>query len=365
MRVRPRVSIVQPAAVEQQVPQEVAEALRGGPHVQLVDRRAAAPLVKSLSGIQAWRSWCGIAFNWGVMLGAIALTIWVDHWALYFPAILLIGARQHAMAILTHDASHYRLFKSRWWNDTVCDLFCCLPAGISLRAFRELHLQHHWYLNTQKDPDFTAHQGDPDFVFPMPRKRFLGIIFRDLTLLHIRQAWKGRRGYSPFGAGRGWRSWLLGRKATDPQALTGQERARVLVVIAAGITLAVALPWWIVWRAAILWFVPWFTMLTLCLRMRSAGEHLNVPNNHELDAGRTMVTSFWTRTSFWPHGIGYHMAHHIFPSVPYYNLKKLHAGLMQMPAYAENLHVTRGFSGLLDELAPRDQDAPSGRPQAA
>lgn len=348
---------MQQASIEAEGTGEVAAALRGGPHVQLVNRREVAPLVKSLSTISAARSWFDVLFNWGIMIGTMALTIWVDHWALYFPAILLIGARQHAMAILTHDASHYRLFKSRWWNDTVCDVFCCLPAGISLKAFRDLHLQHHWYLNTKKDPDFTAHENDADFVFPMPRKRFLGIIFRDLTLLHFRQAWKGRRGYSPFGVGRGWRSWLMGKPRKDEQALTGQERARVLFVIAVGVTLAIVLPWSIVWRAAILWFVPWFTMLTLCLRMRSAGEHLGVPNEHELNAGRTMVTRLWERACFWPHGIGYHMAHHMFPSVPYFNLKKLHAGLMELPVYREKLHCTKGFPGLLDELAPRDSAA--------
>lgn len=347
--------------IEEELSGDVAAALRGGPHVQILNRREVAPLVKSLSGLSAAWSWFNILFNWGIMLGTMAVTIWIDHWALYFPAIMLIGARQHAMAILTHDASHYRLFKSRWWNDTVCDVFCCLPAGISLKAFRGLHLQHHWYLNTQKDPDFTAHQGDSDFVFPMPRKRFLGIIARDLTLLHIRQAWKGRRGYSPFGVGRGWRSWLMGKASKDEHSLTGQERARVLLVIAIGIGLALALPWHIVWRAAILWFVAWFTMLSLCLRMRSAGEHLNVPNEHELNAGRTMVTSFWERTSFWPHGIGYHMAHHLFPSVPCFRLKQLHAGLMKIPVYAEKLHQTAGFPGLLDELAPRDS-APTPTP---
>ena len=34
-----------------------------------------------------------------------------------------------------------------------------------------------------------------------------------------------------------------------------------------------------------------------------------------------------------PHNVGLHLDHHIFPSVPFYNLKKLHEILLKDPAY--------------------------------
>lgn len=57
---------------------EVEFALRPGPSKQLLDRRQVGPLVKSLSGLSAARSWFNILFNWGIMLGTIAVTIYVE-----------------------------------------------------------------------------------------------------------------------------------------------------------------------------------------------------------------------------------------------------------------------------------------------
>ncbi|MDA1260256.1 MAG: fatty acid desaturase family protein [Planctomycetota bacterium] len=328
-------------------------ATRPGTSARRIDRVGLADRVRSLSRINALRTWADIAFDWTIMLGAMAVTIRLDHWALYPFAIILIGSRQHALAILLHDASHYRLFKSRAWNDTVAEVCCGLPIGVSLKAFREIHLLHHWHVNEVRDVGHQAHLDDKDFIFPMKRKRMRGIIARDLLLLHVRQSFRGRRGYSPFGAGRGWRSWLLGRPRKDAHAFTTAERMRFLFTYGAVLTLALTLPWGIVWRAILLWMVAWCTVLTLCIRLRSAGEHLCVENQHELNIARHVDARWWERLGILPHGIQHHVAHHMFPSVPYYRLKMLHEGLLQDPVYAADLHRTVGVFGLLDELAPR------------
>ena len=53
-----------------------------------------------------------------------------------------------------------------------------------------------------------------------------------------------------------------------------------------------------------------------------------------------------------PHHVGYHLEHHLYPGVPYYNLHKLHQLLMERAEYQEKAHVTVGyFTGLFDELA--------------
>ena len=37
-----------------------------------------------------------------------------------------------------------------------------------------------------------------------------------------------------------------------------------------------------------------------------------------------------------PHNVNYHLSHHLHPSVPFFNLDKLHLVLMQEPRFAEN-----------------------------
>jgi fatty acid desaturase len=52
------------------------------------------------------------------------------------------------------------------------------------------------------------------------------------------------------------------------------------------------------------------------------------------------------------HNIEYHIAHHLYPQVPFYNLPKLHEILMQMPTYREKAHITDGYlKGFIKEIS--------------
>jgi fatty acid desaturase len=56
-----------------------------------------------------------------------------------------------------------------------------------------------------------------------------------------------------------------------------------------------------------------------------------------------------------PFHINYHTAHHLFPSVPWYNLPALHARLMEEAAYRERLVCASSYTGpggVLDTLMP-------------
>jgi len=48
-----------------------------------------------------------IAFNWLIILATIFACFTYFNPLTYFVAILTIGARMHALAILMHDATHY------------------------------------------------------------------------------------------------------------------------------------------------------------------------------------------------------------------------------------------------------------------
>lgn len=86
-------------------------------------------------------------------------------------AIVLMGALQHRLAGLGHEASHYSLLRNKRANDLVGDLLCLFPIMATIHFYRLFHLAHHQYTN---DPDH-----DPDLInlgpgkrvrdFPMPR----------------------------------------------------------------------------------------------------------------------------------------------------------------------------------------------------
>jgi fatty acid desaturase len=108
---------------------------------------------------------------------------------------------------------------------------------------------------------------------------------------------------------------------------------------------------WMWGSTAILWFVlywlvPYCTFTQVFFRLRGAIEHGNVPDpQNPYQQTRTYfihpVASFF----FAPKQVNYHLEHHLYPSVPFYNLPRLHAKLqqavyLQETAYCEDFTVS-------------------------
>jgi fatty acid desaturase len=127
-----------------------------------------------------------------VVAGAIAFyefrEAWHLNWAWNVPvtatAVVLVGALQHRLAGLGHEASHYTLLKNKALNDLVGDLFCMFPILATVHFYRLFHLAHHQYTNDpERDPDLVSLGASKmSNQFPMPRMRFIKAFYlRPLT----------------------------------------------------------------------------------------------------------------------------------------------------------------------------------------
>src|SRR5579884_2930465 len=68
-------------------------------------------------------------------------------------AITLVGAGQHRLTTLGHEASHYLLFRNRLLNELVSDWFCMFPVFSTTHNYRHQHLAHHQHVNDPgRDP---------------------------------------------------------------------------------------------------------------------------------------------------------------------------------------------------------------------
>ena len=87
--------------------------------------------------------------------------------------------------------------------------------------------------------------------------------------------------------------------------------------------------------------------------IRSVAEHFGgLSYDNLLSSTRTVRTPFIEKFFIAPHNVGYHLEHHLYPGVPYYNLPKLHQLLMERGNYKEEAHITNGYTqGLLRELS--------------
>jgi fatty acid desaturase len=284
--------------------------------------------LRALSQLSTQKSLRALAFDWGVIASCFAAATFVTHPAVWICCGILIAARQHALLILMHDASHFRLLPSRKWNDRLSNWLCAWPLLVSTEGYRHNHLAHHLHLNTEDDPDWVRKDGRDEWTFPKTRRAFVLLLLRDLCGGGLLDALRSIRD-------------LSGNKLRAAEEKTSAwPRLTYYGAAATALTLS---GMWI--PVLLLWFLPAFTLLTVILRIRSVAEHFGVEGEHDLNKSRNVHCSWWERFLLAPHYCGYHLDHHLYPSVPFYNLPRLHSSLNAMPRYAAESHQTSGFLG--------------------
>ena len=75
----------------------------------------------------------------------------------------------------------------------------------------------------------------------------------------------------------------------------------------------------------VLWILPLVTVVQAILRLRAIAEHgATADFSSPLTAARTNVLPAWLEWLIFPHRVNYHIEHHLYASVPHYNLPELH-----------------------------------------
>ncbi|HEX4150331.1 MAG TPA: fatty acid desaturase family protein [Pirellulales bacterium] len=315
-------------------------------------RATMMPEVRRLSRVSNLRSALTIALQWVMILSAGTLAVWSGHWLVYLLAMAVIGSRQQALGILSHDATHYLLFSNRKVNDLVSDLCCAFPVNMSTTLYRHSHFQHHRFVNTERDPDWLLQQRDPDWRWPKTRREALVLFFRCAFALNAHSAYRAAAMWSPAA------------HLFDKLGPALPLHSRLLYVLSSAAIWIVLIKTGILVPVLLLWLLPAMTMLNVTNRMRATGEHILTPSTHELDATRTVVPSPLERFFVAPLNVNYHLEHHLFPSVPACNLRQLHGVLMQDPQFRAQAHLTYSYfgkRGLIAELVEPQSGAQGER----
>lgn len=306
------------------------------------EERVAIPdfnvtLLKPLYKVRPYIHGAAMALNWVIILGTAFLAIKIFNPVTYLVAITIIGARMHALAILMHDASHYRFLKNRKWNDLITNLFTMYPFFLTIEQYRENHLQHHQHLNTEEDPDWVSKFHKKEFQFPKSKKEFLSTVFSYFLLIQgIKDAiWFVSR----FNSGGNK------KKKMDKKSL-----AKPIFYLSVSLFLSA----FGLWKSFFLfWIIPYFSTFLMFQYIRSVAEHFgSLAYDHPLSSSRTVKANALEQFFIAPHNVGYHIEHHLYPGVPFYNLPKLHQLLLKTKTYKDKAHITNGyFTGLMAELA--------------
>jgi len=219
-------------------------------------------------------------------------------WLVRIPGYLVIGTAIHAMAVLTHEASHYSMFRSRFWDRWVGFLMGA-PVFVSHTAYRVLHADHHRY---------TRDEGDPDEFANVTKSRFLlSLVFYSWLII-------------------GTPVYLIHVVATAMKIGTWKDRfdimfEYVLLIAMFGGAYLLARHYGRMDLILHCWALPMIIAMVFG-NVRSWAEHTMTIPGDPLTRTRTVRSN--RLVSFLMCNLNYHLEHHLCPGIPWYNLPRMH-----------------------------------------
>lgn len=277
-----------------------------------------------LRGLQA------VGVTWAIIIFSFFIVGYYPSVFTIVLALILLGGRHLALAILMHDTAHYSLFKTRALNDWVGTYLCAFPAWQDLKCYRKHHLLHHQYAGSKKDPDFDLVE-----AYPVTRTSLKRKFFRDLSGITGLKRLYGVLlidfGYIQYTVSsnvvpldqsdRTWESILK----TGLQNSAGKWLAQLVLL---GILTILGKPW-----LYLLWIGSYLTVFSLFIRIRSIAEHAcTIQDLDPLKNTRTTYAGILARLTVAPHRVNYHLEHHLLMTVPYFKLPQLHRVLLERGA---------------------------------
>jgi fatty acid desaturase len=92
----------------------------------------------------------------------------------------------------------------------------------------------------------------------------------------------------------------------------------------------------------LLWMAPLGSSFAFFMILRQIVQHGNADQERYTNT-RIFHVNWLISWAVFPIGNDYHLPHHLFPMVPHYNLRKLHALLMRTQEYSDNATIVEGY----------------------
>lgn len=228
-----------------------------------------------------------------------------------------------------HECIHNTAFKSRRLN-VIVSWLVSLPRLTNPRWERMLHKDHHTYTNDPtRDPELMA--GSPSNAMPGSVSDYIKKVLRigggkyGLGVWSARAAilWAGANGrvvgYSGFDP-------VPSEKANHVRAgLAASCRAQLAFYAAVLTLLGVSGPQ--AWAGAVKYWVLPMLIGEPMHAFFHLGDHTNCAHDHTLggENTRTTLAPSWVRFNLW--NMNYHAVHHLYPAIPFHQLKAVHETL--------------------------------------
>ena len=256
---------------------------------------------------EAFRWVLSCILNWLVIgLSFYIVSHFQNIWSVIL-AILVIGNRQHAIALLGHEGAHYMLSSNQKWNDFLTGFFAFWPLGINLPGYRDFHFAHHQNVGSAGDPELKHKKMNyPEFDLPLTRKKIFLYFIKDIFFFSTYEVVQ-------------LISFIVPRKKIHLLTPNLFMALIILPLIYFGY-------FWVV----ILWFMANISSFWAFFRIRVYIEHIGTSATHRIQSNPFL------NFIFFPYGADTHWEHHEWPNMLWYNRSKARLLFSDIPLVPVN-----------------------------
>ena len=252
-----------------------------------------------------------IVFDLGLIAAALTMVLLFE-WIAVPIALLIIGNRQRALGNILHDCSHRNVSRNPRLNDVLAKILVAPLVFTDFDNYRKTHLMHHKHLgDKERDPEymhgnswkktFLANLTSPaiwsralvgDFAasIPVKRKIYIGIWWLAI-LIFIAEFLGSLNACILFGL------WLSARATT-------------------------------------------FFIITL---FREMCDHFGLESGGIFLFTRDIISTGPLRYLIHPRNDGYHLTHHLLPTVPYHYLPQAHKELSRTLVFQQRACICSSY----------------------
>jgi fatty acid desaturase len=296
-----------------------------------VDKKQFSALIKKSD----WPGFKHMIIFFGSLFffGYFAFLTWGTWWSVLF--FLIYGNIYCNCDAIWHETGHKTAFKSKFWNEFFYQIASYMNNFEPVR-WRWSHFKHHGHTASTKDPhDFEIAISKPTDVL-----YFFSLFIPFANVFYLHKSLQ----FETLQHSLGITTRVLRECVPEREINKCRTSARIHVSI------------WIISAGVSLYFNSWLPLLYIVLpvfygnTLRVAfglTQHSGLQENikdHRYST-RTVILNPIFSFLYWH--MEYHIEHHMFPTVPSYNLPKLHTMIKdQMPP------AKKGLWGAYSEIIP-------------
>lgn len=283
--------------------------------------------LQSLITNDNWHCFTALAEDFLVIAFAVFISMSIS-WFFLPISLLLIGSRQRALATILHESAHGVFAKNKKINYIMGTFFSGYLIIQTMSSYKSSHINNHHahFGNPDRDPDFKYAVKNGLYKEDALSVRFWKNFINPLFLTKVPSYLKS----------------LIKDRLT---AFDNGDRKEFFVFLAYWsfiISLTVLTSTFHYFL--IFWLIPYITVFNIIGWYIELSEHYPLmKNDNSLYMSRNRHSHFVEQFLTGMHNENYHLIHHLYPTIPFWNLPKAHAVLMRDENYARQDRESGGI----------------------